>query len=53
MKDFKWVIGSNQIRDFPVTIQDIDVTMNIQGKNIAVIKGKTTRSKTQLWTGTI
>jgi hypothetical protein len=35
MKDFKWVIQSNQIKDFPVTIQDIDVVMKIWGKNIA------------------
>jgi hypothetical protein len=45
MKDFKWVIQSNQIKDFPVTIQDIDVARNIWGKNIAALKGKTTRSK--------
>jgi hypothetical protein len=29
-----------------VTIQDIDVAKNIWGKNIATLKGKTTRSKT-------
>jgi hypothetical protein len=33
MKDFKWVIHSNQIKDCPVTIQNIDVAMNIWGKN--------------------
>jgi hypothetical protein len=46
MKDFKWVIRNNQIKDCPVTIQDIDVAMKIWGKNIAALKGKTTRSKT-------
>jgi hypothetical protein len=46
MKDFKWVIRSNQIKDHPVTIQDIDVATKIWGKNIATLKGKTTRSKT-------
>jgi hypothetical protein len=46
MKDFKWVIHRNQIKDCPMTIQDIDVAMNIWGKNIAALKGKTTRSKT-------
>jgi hypothetical protein len=46
MKDFKWVIRSNQIKDCPVTIQDIDVATKIWGKNIAGLKGKTTRSKT-------
>jgi hypothetical protein len=45
MKDFNWVIRSNQINDCPVTIQDIDVAMKIWGKNIAGLKGKTTRSK--------
>jgi hypothetical protein len=46
MKDFKWVIQSNQIKDCPVTIQDIDFETKIWGKNIATLKGKTTRSKT-------
>jgi hypothetical protein len=46
MKDFKWVIRSNQIKDCPATIQDIDVATKIWGKNIATLKGKTTRSKT-------
>jgi hypothetical protein len=45
MKDFKWVIQSNQIKDCPVKVQYIDVAGNIWGKNIAAIKGNTTRSK--------
>jgi hypothetical protein len=45
MKDFKWVIQSNQIKDFPGTVQDIDVARKIWGKNIAALKGKTTQSK--------
>jgi hypothetical protein len=45
MKDFKWAIQSNQIKDFPMTIQDIDVATKIWGKNIAALKGKITRSK--------
>jgi hypothetical protein len=48
MKDFKWVIRSNQIKDCPVTIQDIDVALNIWGKNIAAFKGKTTQSNMNL-----
>jgi hypothetical protein len=45
-KDFKWVIQSNQIKDCPVTVQDVDVALKILGKNIAALKGKrTTRSK--------
>jgi hypothetical protein len=46
MKDFKWVIRSTQIKYRPVTIQDIDVATKMWGKNIAALKGKTTRSKT-------
>jgi hypothetical protein len=46
MKDFKWVIWSNQIKDCPLTVQYIDVALKIWGKNIAALKGKTTHSKT-------
>jgi hypothetical protein len=46
MKDCKWVIQSNQIKDCPLTVQDIDVALKIWGKNIAALKGKTTRRKT-------
>jgi hypothetical protein len=45
MKDFKWVIQSNQIKDCPVTVKYIDVDLKIWGKNIAALKGKTTQSK--------
>jgi hypothetical protein len=45
MKDFKWVIQSNHIKDFLVTVQDIDAALKIWGKIIAALKGKTTRSK--------
>jgi hypothetical protein len=45
MKDFKWVIQSNQIKDCSVTVQDIDVDRNIWGKKTAALKGKTTWSK--------
>ena len=44
-KEFKWVTRSNQIKDYPVKIEDVDVALNIWGKNIAALKGKTTRSK--------
>jgi hypothetical protein len=46
MKDFKWVIRSNQIKDCHVTVQDVDVAIKIWDKNIAALNGKTTRSKT-------
>jgi hypothetical protein len=46
MKDFKWAIRSNQIKDCPVTVQDIDMALKIWAENIAALKGKTTRRKT-------
>jgi hypothetical protein len=46
MKDFNWVIRSNQIKYFPVTVQYIDVALKIWGKSITALKGKTTRRKT-------
>ena len=45
LKDFKWVLSSNHIQNCPVTVQDVDVASKIWGKNIATLKGKTTRGK--------
>jgi hypothetical protein len=42
------VIRSNQIKDCPVTVQDVDVALKIWWKNIAALKGKTTRGKPNL-----
>ena len=39
------MIRSNQIKDCPVTVEDVDVALKIWGKNIAGLKGKTTKSK--------
>jgi hypothetical protein len=44
-KDFAWIIRSNQIKDCPVTVADVDVAFKIWGKNVAALKGKTTRTK--------
>ena len=44
MKDYKWVIQSNQIKDCPVTVDDVVAAHKIWGKDIAALKGKTTRS---------
>jgi len=44
MKDYKWVIQSNQIKDCPVTVDDVVTAHKIWGKDIAALKGKTTRS---------
>jgi len=43
--DFKWAVLSNQIANCPVTVEDIDVAQIIWGKDIAALKGKTTRKK--------
>ena len=45
IKDYKWMIQNNQIQDCPVTVQDIECAHKIWGKDIAALKGKTTRSK--------
>jgi hypothetical protein len=45
MKDFRWIIQSNQIKDCPVTVDDVETAHKIFGKDIAALKGKTTRSK--------
>ena len=45
MKDFKWIIQSHQIKDSPVTLQDVEVAISIWGKSISALKGKTTRTK--------
>ena len=45
IKDYKWVIQSNQIKDCPVMVQDIDVDHNIWVKGVTYLKGKTTRKK--------
>jgi hypothetical protein len=44
-KDFRWVIQSNQIKNCPVTVQAVDNATKIWGKDIATLKGKTTRTK--------
>ena len=43
--DFKWVIRSNQIKNCPVTVQDVHNARQIWGKDVAALKGKTTRGK--------
>jgi hypothetical protein len=46
MKDFKWIVQSNQIKDYPVKIVNIDVAAKVWGKSITCLKGKTTHVKT-------
>ena len=45
IKDYKWAIMTNQIKNCPVTVEDIDTASAIWGKDIAALKGKTVRSK--------
>jgi hypothetical protein len=41
--DSKWVVQSNQIKDCPVTAQDVNVALKIWGPSVALLKGKTVR----------
>jgi hypothetical protein len=53
MKDFKWVIRSNQINDCPVTIQDIDVALKIWGETSPRLKGRPLGERRIWWPGTM
>ncbi len=39
--DLKWVVQSNQIKNCPVTAQDVNVALKIWGPSVALLKGKT------------
>ncbi len=39
VKDFKWRLQSNQIKDSPVSVVDAEVILKIWGPNIAALKG--------------
>ena len=43
IRNFKHIIKSDQMRNCPVTLEDIDEAEKIHGKDILHIKGKTTR----------
>ena len=45
LNDFKSIIKMNAIKDCPITLEDIDIAERIFGKDIASLKGKTTRKK--------
>ena len=49
--DFNWIVISNQIKNCPVTTEDIKVAHAIWGKNINTLKAKTTRRKPQIVAG--
>ncbi len=46
IEGFRWAVQSNTIQDCPVTVQNVDDAHVIWGKNIAALKGKTTRKAT-------
>ena len=48
VKDYKWVIHSNQIKNFPVTVEDVATASKIWGKNADALKGKTTSRKPEV-----
>ena len=43
LNDYKSIIKMNAIKDCPMTLEDIDIAERILGKNIASLKGKTTK----------
>jgi len=45
IRDMKTILQQNAIRNCPVTIEDVDIAQRIFGKDIASLKGKTTRAK--------
>ena len=45
INDFNWIVRSNQIKDSPVTLRDVQVATSIWGKSVSKLKGSTTRTK--------
>ena len=45
LKDFKHIIQTNQIKNCPVTIEDVNIWTKIYGPDVNAQKGKTTRPK--------
>ena len=41
IKDFKWVVQSNQLKDCPVSVEGVNVALKIWGPSVALLKGKT------------
>ena len=42
-KEYNWVIHSKHIKNYPVTVQDVEVALKLCGKNIEALKGNNTR----------
>ena len=45
VENFKYIVKSNQIKNCPITVKDIEIAEDIWGKDISYLKGKTTRSR--------
>ena len=43
--DLKWIIKANMLKDCPVVSQDVDVSLQIWGKQVPMLKGKTVRRR--------
>ena len=48
VKNYHWVIHRNQIKNCPVTVEDVATASKIWGKNVDALKGKTTRRKPEV-----
>ena len=48
IKDHKWVINSNQIKNCPVTVEDVVTASKICGNNVDALKSKATRRKPEV-----
>ena len=48
VKDLKWIVQANMLKDSPVTAQDVDVALKIWGPSVALLKGKTVPRKPPL-----
>ena len=47
-KYFRWSVQSHQIKNFPVTVQNVDAAIKIWGKHLNTLKGKTTGIKSNI-----
>ena len=45
IRDYKNIIQTNQIKNCPITIEDINICEQIYGPDVATLKGKTVRTK--------
>jgi hypothetical protein len=43
--NYNWIVRSNQIKDSPVTLRDVQVATSIWGKSFSKFEGSTTRTK--------